>query len=400
MNLIFYSPHPTHDLVSEVGYSTHQRETINALKDLGVSVFPVVMGGVEMSELQYVDGKAINHKGLKHYIKKFIPRYVWVSIKDFFLIQHDKRAARLLNQAIIDKQADLVYERSEYLQDSSVKVIKSHGIKYFIEVNAPFVEEMIAMEGKSIWTTLAHFKEKNKYKNADKIFVVSSALKEFLVNRYKINPTKIIVSPNRINPELFLKNEEDITPRNNRIDFKDSTVIGFVGSILPHHYVDVLIEAFNKVIKLDKKVSLLIIGEGSLLNQLKSMVNQYGLNDHVFFIGKVPHHQVHEYINQMDVCVMPGSNWYGSPIKIFEYAVLGKAIVAPNNSPLRDVMVNGEDGLLVETNADMLAAAFMKLVDSPQIRQTLGQNFKNKVLSGYTWKSAAQLILRAAKNEL
>jgi glycosyltransferase involved in cell wall biosynthesis len=161
-----------------------------------------------------------------------------------------------------------------------------------------------------------------------------------------------------------------------------------------------LIEAFNKVIKSNKKASLLIIGEGALLNQLKSVVNQYGINDQVFFIGKVPHNHVHEYINQMDVCVMPGSNWYGSPIKIFEYAVLGKAIVAPNNSPLRDVMVNEEDGLLVETNTEMLAEALIKLIDSPQLRKSLGQNFKNKVLSDYTWKSAAQLIISAYKNEL
>ena len=399
MKLIFYSPHPTHDLVSEVGYSTHQRETINALVDLGVNVFPVVMGGVQKSELQYIEGKAIDHKGLKYYIKKFVPRYVWVSIKDFLLLQHDKQAARILNQAIIDNHADIVYERSEYLQDSSVKIIKSHKIKYFIEVNAPFVEEMIAMEGNSIWTSLAHFKERNKYKNADKIFVVSSTLKDFIVKRYKIDSTKIIVSPNRVNPESFLQKNAIKTPIN-KIDFNGSTVIGFVGSILAHHYVDILIDAFNKVIKSNKKASLLIIGEGALLNQLKTLVNQYGLNEQVFFTGKVPHHQVHEYINQMDICVMPGSNWYVSPVKIFEYAVLGKAVVAPDNESIRDVMVNGEDGLLVETNIDPLAAALIKLIDSHELRSSLGQNFKNKVLSDYTWKSAAQLIISAYKNEL
>jgi glycosyltransferase involved in cell wall biosynthesis len=399
MRLIYYSPHPTHDLVSEVGYSTHQRETINALKDLGVEVLPVVMGGSQVSELQYTEGKAIEHNGLKYYIKKVTPRFIWVSIKDFFLLQHDKKAGRILNQAILDFKADIVYERSEYLQDSGVKPVKSHKIKYFIEVNAPFVEEMIAMEGRSIWISLAHKKEKKKYKNADKIFVVSSALKDFILKRYKIDPDKIIISPNRINPDLFLKNTISEKP-NNLIDFKDSTVIGFVGSILPHHYVDVLIEAFNKVIKLDKKASLLIIGEGALLNQLKSMVNQYGLNDQVFFIGKVPHHQVHNYINQMDVCVMPGSNWYGSPIKIFEYAVLGKAIVAPDNSPLRDVMVNGEDGILVETNAEKLAIAFIDLIDSAELRATLGNKFKTKVLADYTWKSAAKMIINAVENHL
>ncbi len=399
MRLIYYSPHPTHDLVSEVGYSTHQRETIIALKNLGVNVFPVVMGGSQQSELQYTEGKAVEHIGLKYYIKKFIPRYIWVSIKDFFLIRHDKKAARILNQAIIDFKADIVYERSEYLQDSSVKIIRNHNIKYFIEVNAPFVEEMISMEGKSIWIGLAHIKERNKYKNADKIFVVSSALKEFIVKRYKIEPTKIIVSPNRINTELFLQNSDNVEPIN-LLDFKDSTVIGFVGSILPHHYVDVLIDAFNLVIKNRKNASLLIIGEGALLDNLKIIVNQYGLSNRVFFIGKVPHHQVNEYIKQMDICVMPGSNWYGSPIKIFEYAVLGKAIVAPDNSPLRDVMVNGEDGILVETNASDLAAAFIKLIDSSELRNKLGENFKKKVLSSYKWESAAQLIINAANDKL
>lgn len=399
MKLIYYSPHPTHDLVSEVGYSTHQRETINALIQQGINVFPVVMGGTTKSNVKYLEGKAIEHTGLKYFVKKLIPRFVWVSVKDYFLMQHDKKAAQLLHQSIIDFKADVVYERSEYLQDSSVKIVKQHKIKYFIEVNAPFVEEMIAMEGKSIWTSLAHRKERNKYKNADKIFVVSSALKDFLVNRYNIDASKIIISPNRINPEIFLKNVKE-TAQINLNQLADSTVVGFVGSILPHHHVDVLIEAFNKVIRLNKKAILLIVGEGSLLNHLKTVVIRHGIDQHVIFLGKIPHDLVCNYIQKMDICVMPGSNWYGSPIKIFEYAILGKAIIAPDNSPLRDVMENEVDGILVETDPDKLASALSRLIDSKELRENLGTNFRNKVLSEYTWDNAALLIIDAAKNEI
>ena len=51
MRIIYYSPHPTHDIVSEVGYATHQREVILALKALGHDVLPVIMGGTDASTL-------------------------------------------------------------------------------------------------------------------------------------------------------------------------------------------------------------------------------------------------------------------------------------------------------------------------------------------------------------
>ena len=390
MKIIYYSPHPTHDIVTEVGYATHQRETIIALQNLGAEVIPVIMGGTTFEEVPYKDGKAITHSGLKGFIKKIIPRYVWVTLKDFRLMMHDKRAAKRLEAAIIKYQPDLVYERSEYLQDASVAVVKKYIVKHYIEVNSPFVQEMKHLEGSSLWTSLGHYKEKRKYKSADKVWVVSSALKEFLVNRYQIDNSKIIISPNRINKEEF----ERIIPL--PFDIKTShkqVVIGFVGSILPHHDVEDLIEAFGIVRRKNTYTLLCIVGGGSLLDSLKQKVKEQQLTESVRFIGKVPHQQVPSYIQQMDICVMPGSNWYGSPIKIFEYGILGKAVIAPNNGPVNDVMEDLKDGILIEKGAEAIANAIIQLIENPDLRQSIGRYFKSKIEEEYQWEHAAKMIL-------
>jgi len=392
MKIIYYSPHPTHDIVTEVGYATHQRETIIALQNLGAEVIPVIMGGTTFEEVPYKDGKAITHSGLKGFIKKIIPRYVWVTLKDFRLMMHDKRTAKRLEVAIIKYQPDLVYERSEYLQDASVAVVKKYKVKHYIEVNSPFVQEMKHLEGRSLWTSLGHYKEKRKYKAADQVWVVSSALKSFLVERYGIESNKISISPNRINIKEFnQKNILELT-----VNFKKEVpIIGFVGSILPHHDVEDLIAAFKLVIDRGYKVQLCIVGGGSLLDSLKTKVEQLKISEWVYFIGKVPHHNVPAYIKQMDICVMPGSNWYGSPIKIFEYGILGKAVIAPNNGPVNDVMEDLKDGILIEKGADSIASAMIKLIEDSELRLRIGNTFKTKIEAEYQWEHAAQMILSA-----
>jgi len=394
LRIVYYSPHPTHDIVTEVGYATHQRETIDALRELGAEVLPVVMGGTSPDDIPYTEGRAVEPSGWKKWVKKWMPRFVWVSIKDYMLMRHDKKAQQRLLQAIEQFQPDLIYERSEYLQDSGVMPAKRNQIPYFIEVNAPFVQEMTQMEGRSIWTTLGHRKEKRKYAAADAIFVVSTVLKDFLISRYDVAPEKIRVTPNRINVAHFTAQAHAPLPI--PLSFADCSLplIGFVGSILPHHHVEDLLQAFKKSIDNGIKANLLIVGGGSLLDALQATVSATPYLSHVQFTGKIPHPQVPAYIQQMDITVMPGSNWYGSPIKIFEYGILGKLVIAPDNGPVRDVMVPNQDGLLIAPGVDALNEALRFALTHTAECQQMGSRFQHKVATQYTWQQAAEMILK------
>lgn len=398
MKILYYSPHPTHDIVSEVGYATHQREVINALRKLGHTVLPVIMGGTEKGQLSTA-GIPAPKSSLKAIVKKFIPRFIWTSLKDFQLMRHDQLAAQKLEEAIVSFQPDLIYERSEYLQDKGVAVVKKHKIKYFLEINAPFAEEMRGFEGYSIWHGLAHKKEQNKNNAADQIFVVSSALKTFVEKTYKIPSTKIFVQPNCINFENVLVDDRQIKAIRTKYQLEGKSIIGFVGSIFPHHGVDILIDAFALVAKQFPNAILMIVGDGSIMDELKARARKNEIEEKVCFAGKHDHKEVFNFIALMDMCVMAKSNWYGSPIKIFEYGAMHKPIIAPNTVPVKDVMQDNVNGLVVEMDKDNIAKAICTLLDNPVLCKNIANQFYADITQHYTWEIAAENILKAYKSD-
>lgn len=392
MKIIYYSPHPTHDIVSEVGYSTHQRETIIAFKEAGNEVLPVILGGNTPAEK-----KVFVQKGLKFRIKegvKFIlPPLFWNAIKDLGIRKHDKFAGAELEKAILEFEPDLIYERSEYMQNSGVNIAQKHRVKHFLELNAPFMEEMKEWEGASLMHKYGHKLEKEKFEKTTHIFVVSTALKQFVQSRYRINESKISVIPNCIRPDGVKVNAEIVKTLKTKYNPESKKVIGFVGSIFPHHGINELIEAFAATQKVGHDALLMIVGGGMNEAEIKEKAKKECKPGSVIFTGKVPHHEVFNYIELMDITVMPKSNWYGSPMKIFEYGILGKAVVAPDNIPVRDAMVHLQDGYLIDNNPDSLQKAFEYLFNHPKEMKEMGASFRNKILENFTWKKQAEMIL-------
>ena len=397
MRIIYYSPHPTHDIVSEVGYATHQREVILALKALGHDVLPVIMGGTDASTLSPLAKGSYQPSKIKALLKKIVPSVLWTSFNNYKLRIHDKRAGNILRNAINDFKPELIYERSEYLQDSGAKAAKEYGIQYFLEVNAPFVEEMRAFEGYSLYQSKAHAIEKYKLKIANKVFAVSTALSDFMIQRYQCQKDKIFVQPNCINPSKLKITNDEVSILKQSLSLENCQVIGFVGSMFPYHGVDILIAAFAKVYIKHSKTRLLIVGDGSILSDLKRQVSQLGIENAVIFTGKVEHQYVFNYISLMDICIMAKSNWYGSPVKLFEYGLMRKPIIAPDTAPVKDVMVHEQDALIIPDNENALSDAIENLINKPEKGEAMANSFYNKVMSSYNWEHAAKNIIKQCK---
>lgn len=382
--IIYYSSHPTHDTVSEVGYATHQRETIYALRGLGHQVIKVNMGDLRKSGNHDSSSSVPQKQGLKSILKALTPRFVWISLKDIKLLKHDKKAAQYLEQAVLEHQPDLIYERNEILQSSGAQMAKKYGIPYFLEVNAPFPEEMIRLEGLSLLHLFSNKIEKIKYRQANKIFVVSTALRTFLQKNFKVDEKIIRLAPNRITPGKFYRLE-------NR---KKLETFGFVGSILPYHKVELLIRAFGKLQESRPDTRLIIVGDGAQKEALVQLSIQMNIADKITFTGKVPNEEIIQQLDKMDVCVMPGTNWYGSPVKVFEYGAACKPIIAPNQAPLRDVMISGKHGLLSEENENSLFEALLYMVENPEKAIEMAEAFHSEVMRTYTWEKAAEEIIK------
>jgi glycosyltransferase involved in cell wall biosynthesis len=122
----------------------------------------------------------------------------------------------------------------------------------------------------------------------------------------------------------------------------------------------------------------------------------------VIFTGAVGHEQVPALLDACDVLVSPhvpmvdGSEFFGSPTKIFEYMAMGKSIVASNLGQIGEVLTDGETALLVEPgDAKQMSASIMRLAKSPELRERLGETARRMAVERHTWTRNAQTVLEA-----
>jgi glycosyltransferase involved in cell wall biosynthesis len=368
------------------------REVITAFEKQGHQVVRFIQGGEQLNTTE----RKIDFK--KRSWKKFIPALIWETLRDLQMTRLDRQIEAQLLKFIEQEKPDLIYERSCYGMGSGMRAAEKMNIRYVVEMNAPYPEEKVLMQGKSLLQHLGIRHEKKQVRQAHRTIVVSTAMKSYLIRKTQVNPNKIVVVANAVNPAHIQFNAtRQMQIRNDYGLTSTHTVFGFVGSIFPYHGVDIMIESFSALEKDYIDARMLIVGDGEILPHLQKRVAQLNLQEKVFFTGNVPHTEVYDYLSVMDVTVMARSNWYGSPVKIFEYGAMQKAIIAPRVIPVTDVMENEIDGLLIEAHEKDLTNSMRFMLNNPSERQRMAVNFHSKVMREHTWQRVAERILESCQ---
>lgn len=394
MKILYYSPHPELNLTDLAGYGTHMREMINAFKSLGNDVLPVIMGGTEPKAVM----PSANSSG-KQFLKQILPGIIKRTVKDFLLLQNDRKAGQLLEQKMMEFKPDLIYERANYLNISGVEMAKKYGVKHFLEVNAPYVDETKEFSNApTMFYRTALKREKQQILGTEMAMFVSSPLRNYFLQKMPgLKAEKTMVTPNCINPDKINNSTSEGNKVKDKYHLNGNTVIGFVGSIFPFHGVELLIGAFDSLYKSFPNTKLLIIGGGQLLEKLKEQAKSLASKENIIFTGSVKHDKVFSCIQAMDITVLAKTNWYCSPIKLLEYGAMGKATIAPDTESVMDIMTNEADGLLVNPDVASIEKAMRLYVEKPELRNVYAQTFRNKILTNFTWTLCAQRVLAAYK---
>ena len=389
MKILYYSPHPELRSTDPSGYGTHIREMMTALSELGHEVIPFIIGDTYRKETQTLHASSV---AIKKWIRKIIPDKIWVTLRELMIIRKDAEFKSALLKKISETKPDLVYERAAFLQTSGVDSAREQGVRHILEINAPLLEESRVFFGSSFIIGISKKREEHLVNSTSKISTVSTTLKKYLIAKYNLPEEKIVVIPNAVRSDFMSINRSHADLLLEKYNGDKSLVIGFVGSIFPWHGVDILVKAFLLIA--DKlNVKLILVGDGVGVEELKKSVDKSTCKDRIFFTGNVPVAEVKDYISLFDIAVMADSNWYGSPVKLFEYGISGKAIIAPDTKPVREVMINGIDGLLISPHVEELVGALETLIYSEQLRTRYGSSFREKVLSRHTWNINAKRIL-------
>lgn len=284
---------------------------------------------------------------------------------------------------------DLIYERYNLFMIAGVLCARLHRTPIFLEVNSPLARERAAFGGLA-FARMSAWLERRTWCAADLVLPVSQVLAE-IVRQAGVPPERIVVIPNGIDDENLQCPSGDDAKR--ALGLSGKTVLGFVGFVREWHGLDGVLDLLTDS-RCPPDLHLLVVGDGPALPALKSRAERLGIAPRVTFAGLVDRGQLARHLAAFDIALQPRAVGYASPLKLFEYMAAGKAIVAPNQANIREILVDGETGLLFDCgDGAAFRQAVLDLARETPLRERLGVEARRAILDrGYTWANSARRI--------
>ena len=320
--------------------------------------------------------------------KKLLVKIKWVTLNIFYLW-------KILLLALRTGPDVLLFRFQQNHVFFLPIVVLSYAYPVVLEINS-----LRTIEDPNSANRISNLLDRWSLSRAGQCFVVSQVIKDHIIGRSVAVEDKIAVIENGVDVDLF-----DMSLDSNQmkrfLGFGNRFIAGFVGSIKPWHGVENLISLAESV-KLDiPEILFLIVGDGKDRCMYEETVRKKGLEKEVVFVGLVTHEQVQKYLAAMDVAMAPhksnsfvdSGGFHGSPLKIFEYMAMGKAIIAAPIGQINDVIVDGDSGRLIRSeDIPSLRETLIQLYKDRTFRETLGKNARKRVEQNYTWKVNAEKV--------
>ena len=216
--------------------------------------------------------------------------------------------------------------------------------------------------------------------------IICSTSKDMAIETNKYYNKEIVLTPFGVDTNIF----KETTPilNNNFI------TIGVTKSLEKVYGINYLIEAFAELTKEWKndELRLLVVGSGSEIDNLKLLCKEKGITSKVEFAGKVKNEVIPEYLNRMDIVCFPSlSESFG--VAAVEAGACGRPVVASKVGGLKEIIIDGYNGYLVEPKSvkDIKNKLKEMLTKKNELRE-LSNNAINYVNKNYNWESNAKIM--------
>jgi len=367
------------------GALTHIRELSQELTALGHTVR--VVDRHRIVEVQESDAADESQRARSHW-KTQIRRY----LHEGAALIRALRGIATETDLIRREHPDIVLTRHSLHQFSSIVAGARCGVPVVYEVNAPAAYEYRRYrEHYFIAPRFAEWLETRMLARADGMFVVSEVLREHFLD-LGVKAERIRTIPNGADVSRFCPEASD--PAMRKLLGEKSIIVGFVGSFARFHGTEQLGHAIDFLLQRKPEVRFLLVGSGEMSEDLRNHCRSEGLDGRVHFTGHVSPGEVPALMASADILLAPYAPqdfFYLSPIKIFEYMAVGRAVLAANVGQIGEVIQDGINGLLYEpTNLESLQAGLLRLTEDHDLRRRLGEEARRTIERRYTWRANAE----------
>ena len=188
-------------------------------------------------------------------------------------------------------------------------------------------------------------------------------------------PDKVFKIHSGVDLKQFMQPNGDRVEKRRSLGLdQNSTVIGFVGWLLPIKGPAYLLKAMAHIWPDYPTVSLVMVGKGKLDVDLRAQALKMNANGKIKFLGW--REDIHEIMPVFDLLVLPSLN-EGMGRVLVEAMAAGKPVVASEVGGIPDLVRHGETGYLVRpADEKALANGIKKLLNDPERAQQMGQRGK------------------------
>ncbi len=213
-----------------------------------------------------------------------------------------------------------------------------------------------------------NFIEKLFSKVTDRVICCSNSVKRFNIKHKRSDPAKTITIYNGTKSQGKKNNHRDV----------DNINIVCVASLVSNKGHRYLLEAVKRLCTSGiNNITLQVIGEGPLKDDLVGYARKLGIADRVIFLG------IQENVNSImegaDICVLPSIDIEGLGISLIEAMSHGKPVIGTRIGGIPEVVEDGVSGLLAEPKSSKsFEQQLKKLIKDEKLRNIMGENGKNR----------------------
>jgi len=234
--------------------------------------------------------------------------------------------------------------------------------------------------------------EKYTFENAQYAFLMNKDVIDVIKSKgYRKN---FSVLPLGVDTEIFYR--KDVSGLRSELGL-DNFVIGFIGKLTRQKGILELIKVLSQM---NGQFQLLIIGTGELLHEVRNSLIQNHLKKRTVQISGVPHGEIPNYLNCMDLLVLPSitvshlKEQFGRVL--IEAMACQVPVIGSNSGEIPKIL---EDAGIVFKENDLadLRRKIALLMRDEELRKTIGRKGYQKVMNKYTWQVIAANQYRVYK---
>jgi glycosyltransferase involved in cell wall biosynthesis len=226
-------------------------------------------------------------------------------------------------------------------------------------------------------------------READRLFVISEQLGRFVTAHWGLDPKRIALLPNCVDPEHILPAQTgEVEP----------DTIGYAGSLIGYEGLDTLVEAVAQLRKNGRFVRVNIVGDGEARAALQSQVQRLGLSDRIRFWGRVAPESARELIRRCALVCIPRKPFkvceIVPPIKLVEALAMAKPVVVPDLPVFRDELgKSGAGWFFRAADAADLARVISLALQNPAALAVAVQKARELAVKQRSWQNHVRSVL-------